>query len=178
MNRPPPTEPPQVIKLEYALSIGGERVDGTHPNDPITVLTGHAHILPPGLEAQLFGRTVGERFTVIVPAAAGYGEYDPTKRQTVLSSDLPVTNPQVDDRFSAHGEDDTALEARVVAIEGKRVTVELNHLRAGHDLHYNVTIHAVRLAEAGEIEHGHVHGAGGITHKYHETHDQSPTHDH
>lgn len=44
------------------------------------------------------------------------------------------------------------------------VDVDLNHPMAGKDLHFDVEIVSVREAQAVEIEHGHVHGDGGVDH--------------
>ena len=52
----------------------------------------------------------------------------------------------------------------VTAMDDKTVTVDGNHPLAGQQLHFDVTISAVRDASAEEIEHGHVHGPGGHHH--------------
>jgi FKBP-type peptidyl-prolyl cis-trans isomerase SlyD len=44
------------------------------------------------------------------------------------------------------------------------VDVDLNHPMAGKSLDFDVEILEVREASAEEIEHGHVHGAGGVQH--------------
>jgi FKBP-type peptidyl-prolyl cis-trans isomerase SlyD len=52
----------------------------------------------------------------------------------------------------------------VAAVEGDEVTVDGNHPLAGQNLHFDVEIMSVRAATAEELEHGHVHGAGGHHH--------------
>ena len=38
------------------------------------------------------------------------------------------------------------------------VTVDLNHQMAGHTLHFNVEVVAIREATSDERAHGHAHG--------------------
>ena len=52
----------------------------------------------------------------------------------------------------------------VKAVDGEEVTVDGNHPLAGQTLHFDVTVTEVRAASAEELEHGHVHGAGGHHH--------------
>ena len=177
MAEPLLIQKPQVVKLEYTLSIDGEIVDRTHEGEAVTILTGHARNLPPSLEGLLLNRAPGA-FTASVPARDGYGEYDPAKRQMVTRADLPIPEPSVGLRFSAQDASGLALEARVMEIDGDAVTLELNHPRAGKTLEYAVTIHMVRDADAEEVEHGHVHGEGGVVHTHSHGHGTDQPHKH
>jgi len=44
------------------------------------------------------------------------------------------------------------------------VTVDGNHPLAGQELHFVVKVKEVREATSEEVEHGHVHGTGGVEH--------------
>ena len=52
----------------------------------------------------------------------------------------------------------------VAAVEGDEVTVDGNHPLAGQNLNFDVEVVSIRAASAEELEHGHVHGAGGHHH--------------
>jgi FKBP-type peptidyl-prolyl cis-trans isomerase SlyD len=52
----------------------------------------------------------------------------------------------------------------VVKVGATVVDVDLNHPMAGKTLSFQVEIVDVREAEPVEIEHGHVHGDGGVQH--------------
>jgi len=52
----------------------------------------------------------------------------------------------------------------VVKVEGDSITLDGNHPLAGQTLSFDVEVVEVREASQEEIEHGHVHGAGGHQH--------------
>jgi len=52
----------------------------------------------------------------------------------------------------------------VVAVDAENVTIDGNHPLAGMPLHFDIEVVDVRDASAEEIEHGHIHGAGGHHH--------------
>ena len=151
-----------VVQLEYSAVLEEKIIDQTHK--PKLILVGSERDLPPQLEAALIGRTAGKSFTVTVPDA--FGTRDEALVVTVARGELPAVALEIGATFSAQAADGQATEARVVQIDGDAVTVDLNHPRAGLPLTLHVTIHAVRLAEAGELEHGHAHGDGGVVHAH------------
>jgi FKBP-type peptidyl-prolyl cis-trans isomerase SlyD len=119
------------------------------------------------LEASLIGLEAGEHKTVSIEPEDAYGVYDPGKRQTVPTSSFPVAaNLQVGAKFFTQDAEGNPLTARVIESSGENVTVDFNHEFAGKILEYKLDVRSVRAAEAGELEHGHVHGDGGIKHEH------------
>jgi hypothetical protein len=51
--------------------------------------------------------------------------------------------------------------ATVKSLKGDYVTIDANHPLADMTLHFEVKVVDVRDATAEELEHGHIHGAGG-----------------
>ncbi|RIH85902.1 FKBP-type peptidyl-prolyl cis-trans isomerase [Calidithermus roseus] len=151
-----------VVQFEYVLRVDGEIADRTHEGETQTILIGHTHGLPAGLEAALMGREVGS-FVVSVPPAQGYGEYDASKRLEVHRAELPA---DLEPGALLYAEDEAGnpVSYRVTAVNGDLVTLDANPKWAGKTLEYSITIHKVREAEPGELEHGHVHGEGGVHH--------------
>jgi FKBP-type peptidyl-prolyl cis-trans isomerase SlyD len=156
-----------VVKFAWTLNIDGKRVDGTPNGETQTILIGHASGLPLQLEASLMGLVAGEHKTVRIRPEDAYGKHDLGKHQTVPISSFPVgTNLKMGARFFTQDAVGQPLTARVIGVVGENVTMDFNHEFAGKILEYVIDVQNVRAAEPGELEHGHVHGAGGVSHEH------------
>ncbi len=159
-------EKDRVVLFHYIVSeVGNDdaaEMESSRDRDPMAILAGHGNVIP-GLEKAIEGREAGERFEVDVVAADAYGE-----RREGLGQRVPKKH------FSGQKLEpgmqlllNTNFGPRAVTIEKvgmSVVDVDLNHPMAGRDLHFDVEIIEVREASLEEIEHGHVHGAGGHQH--------------
>ena len=155
-----PIAPNDVVTIHYTLRDEADKViDSSSGGEPLAYLHGHGNIIP-GLERELAGKSVGERLTVRVPAAEGYGEYDRALVQKVPRRALKgIASLKVGMRLQAGHQPVT-----VTHIAGDMVTLDGNHPLAGQNLNFEVEITAVRPATEEELAHGHVHGAGGHHH--------------
>ena len=153
-----------VVSIHYTLTDDTEKVlDSSSGREPLAYLHGHGNIIP-GLEQALTGHDVGERLTVRVPAAQGYGEYDRALVQQVPKRSLKgIAGLRVGMRLQA-GTEHGPRAVTVTHIAGDMVTLDGNHPLAGQNLKFEVEITAVRPASEEELAHGHVHGAGGHHH--------------
>lgn len=132
---------------------------------PLPFLVGSGNIIP-GLEEGLMGKAKNDFLKVSVQADKAYGEPDPERYQAVPKNSLP---PEVILEVGAQltataDENGQAQVVRIHEIQEEEVIIDFNHPLAGKTLHFEVTIVGVRDANAEEIEHGHVHGAGGHEH--------------
>ena len=152
-----------VVLFNYKLTNAeGETLDQSQ-GEPLAYLHGAGNIIP-GLENALLGKTAGDKFTVTVPAAEAYGEYNADLVQEVPANMFQgVDNIQAGMQFQAQTEDGVQI-VTVKSVEGDIVIVDANFPLAGQDLTFDVEIVEVREATAEELEHGHVHGAGGHHH--------------
>ncbi|AQZ82625.1 FKBP-type peptidyl-prolyl cis-trans isomerase SlyD [Acinetobacter calcoaceticus] len=152
-----------VVSFHYKLTNAeGETLDQSQ-GEPLAYLHGAGNIIP-GLENALTGKTVGEKFTVNVPAAEGYGEYNPDLVQEVPAQMFQgVENIQPGMQFQAQTDDGVQI-VTVKAVEGDNIVVDANFPLAGQDLTFEVEIVEIREASEEELDHGHVHGAGGHHH--------------
>ncbi|MEB3754090.1 peptidylprolyl isomerase [Acinetobacter sp. MD2(2019)] len=151
------------VSFHYTLTNAeGETLDQSQ-GEPLAYLHGAGNIIP-GLEKALEGKTVGDKFKVTIPAAEGYGEYNPDLVQEVPAKMFQgVENIEAGMQFQAQTDDGVQI-VTVKAVEGENVIVDANFPLAGQDLTFDVEIIEVRDASAEELEHGHVHGAGGHHH--------------
>jgi FKBP-type peptidyl-prolyl cis-trans isomerase SlyD len=158
------------VTVDYELrDDDGDLVDASEAEggEPIRYVHGYG-MLVPGLESALVGMGAGDERDVVVPAAAGYGEYDDELVLEIDRKELP--NPglvHVGDELvaeSPHGDD---LNLAVIEVRDDTVLVDANHPLAGRTLRYHVKVRDVRPATDEEIEHAaadfdeayrHVHG--------------------
>ena len=157
-------EKDRVVHFHYTVSEkGGEPVETSRDRgEPLAILLGHGNIIP-GLEKAMEGHEAGDSFTADMPAAEAYGERREGLSQRVPKKHFSGQKLSVGDQVVLN----TNFGPRAVTIEKvgmSVVDVDLNHPMAGKDLHFDVEIVSVREAQAVEIEHGHVHGDGGVDH--------------
>lgn len=149
--------------IEYTLTnAAGETLDASEGN-PLAYLHGHGNLIP-GLEKELAGKTVGDKFNTTVAAADAYGERVDGLIQTVPASMFQgVEKIDIGMRFEAQSEQGMH-SVEVTAVENDQVTVDGNHPLAGLALTFDIEVVGVRSATDEEIEHGHAHGEGGHQH--------------
>ncbi len=153
-----------VASFHYTLkNDDGETIDSSEGHEPLGYLHGASNIVP-GLEKELEGKSIGDKLSVVVPPAEGYGELDENLKQDLPKSMFSgVENIEAGMEFHAQTEHGQQV-VMVTKVEGETVTVDGNHPLAGKNLHFEIEITDVREASAEELDHGHVHGPGGHDH--------------
>ncbi|SHM38960.1 FKBP-type peptidyl-prolyl cis-trans isomerase [Vreelandella subglaciescola] len=154
-----------VVAFHYTLTNdAGEVLDSSEGREPLTYLHGGGNIIP-GLEKELEGRTAGEKLNVNVSPEEGYGEVQEQLMQEVPRESFQgVESVEPGMQFQAQTEGGP-LMVTVKKVEADTVVVDGNHPLAGQQLAFDVEIATVREASEDEIEHGHVHGEGGVEHE-------------
>ena len=148
-----------VVLIHYVLTNDDKEVlDSSEGQDPLAYLHGTGHLIE-GLEAQLLGKTAGDKLDVTVQPGDGYGEFNEELVQVVPSDVFDgVESIEPGMQFQTSNEDGSGGETiTVVSVENDEVTIDGNHTLAGVTLHFAVDIIEVREATAEELEHGHVH---------------------
>jgi FKBP-type peptidyl-prolyl cis-trans isomerase SlyD len=153
-----------VVTIHYTLKDDdGEVIDSSPGGEPLAYIHGHGNLVS-GLERELAGKSAGDKLSVKIAPADGYGEYEKG-----LVQQIPRRNLQ----GIAHLKIGMQLEAQtpqgpravtVTRMTGDLVTVDGNHPLAGKNLNFDIEIADVRAATEEELSHGHVHGAGGHHH--------------
>ena len=150
-----------VVTFNYTLKDdAGEVIDSSSPGEPLAYLHGHGNLVP-GLERELEGKNTGEKLTVKVAPADGYGELSKDLIQKVPRRSLKgIAKITVGMRL--HAQTDHGPRAVTVkAVTGDMVTIDGNHPLAGKNLNFDIDLVDVRDATEEELAHGHVHGPGG-----------------
>ena len=153
-----------VAAFHYTLTDDQNQViDSSTGRDPLTYLHGSGQIVP-GLEKQMEGRVVGDKFDAEVAPEEGYGVHQAELMQEVPREAFQgVEDIQPGMQFQGNGPQGQ-INVTVTKVEDDKVFIDGNHPLAGKTLHFAIEVTDVRAANEEELAHGHVHGAGGHQH--------------
>ncbi|HYQ39527.1 MAG TPA: peptidylprolyl isomerase [Pseudomonas sp.] len=155
----------KAVSIDYTLTNeNGEVIDSSAGGAPLAYLHGARNIIA-GLEKALEGKQAGDEIDVTVEPEEAYGEYS-AELVAVLNRAMfeGVDQLEVGMQFHASAPDGGMQIVTIRDIDGDDVTVDGNHPLAGQRLNFKVKVVEVRDANAEELAHGHVHGAGGHHH--------------
>ena len=169
--------PNAVVTVTYELYIDAEGenqdemeiVEVVGEDEPMVFIHGMSG-LPESFEAQLVGKTVGDDFSFSVDSEDGYGDIDPDaivnlpKDLFVVDGQLMEDLLQVGQFVPFNNEENQPMTGRIADIGEDYVVVDFNHPLAGRQMHFEGKVIGVRPATADELDHGHVHGPGGVQH--------------
>ncbi len=161
-----------VVTLHYKLQeddAEGELIEETHGGEPLTFLFGVGQMIPE-FEANLEGKSAGDHFAFGIPHTEAYGAYD-DDAVAALPISIFMHEGKIDQDLLQPGrtiplrdEEGRLLYGTVEEVRGEDVIMDFNHPMAGVDLYFTGHVESVRAATPEEIDHGHVHGAGGHDH--------------
>ena len=146
-----------VVYIDYTLkNKDGELIDSSNGQSPLKFIFGTNSIIP-GLEKELAGKQKGDTFSVMVPAAEGYGEYS----EAMLLS-VPRTQFDTDVQIEP-GMQFQAGAGQIVTVKSvtdDTIVVDANHPLAGVDLFFDVTVVDVAEVTPEDLQTG-CGGCGG-----------------
>ncbi len=158
----------RVVAMDYTLHVDGKQVDSSEGREPLEYLHGAGNIIP-GLERELAGMEIGDSKKVVVAPADGYGESDPEAFIEVPHSEFPTDIPlELGLELQVQDPSGNPMYARIDTITDEMVRLDFNHPLAGKELHFDVTVLAMREPTEKELDHGHAHSG----------HDHDHDHDH
>ena len=135
----------KAVKINYKLTVDGQVVDTSEGREPLTYVQGSGQIIPV-LEEALEGAKVGDKKHVTIPPEKAYGLPNPNATQKVPRAafgdmkDLKVgsvVTGQAGGRM---------MQAKVLAITPKEVTLDMNHPLAGKTLNFDVEVVGIEKA--------------------------------
>jgi FKBP-type peptidyl-prolyl cis-trans isomerase SlyD len=160
-----PLKSNQVVTMNFILKDdAGNVLDSTEGNEPFSFISGGNQILPK-LEEKVGEMLIGSKKEVVLNPEDGYGTYQEDAVRIVKRSEFPE-DIEIGKgmSFLAKSPQGKDMQFLVKEINGDDITVDFNHPLAGKTLHFNLELLNLRDATQEELDHGHVHGAGGHHH--------------
>jgi FKBP-type peptidyl-prolyl cis-trans isomerase SlyD len=154
----------RVVLIHYTLKgDDGALNDSSAGGEPLAYIHGHGNLVA-GLEKALDGKQDGDNVVVSVSPADGYGVHDSALIQRVPKRSLQGSG-EIKKGMQFQGQTPEGVRLfTVTAVVGDMVTLDGNHPLADKNLNFDVDVVNVREATTEELQHGHVHGAGGHHH--------------
>ncbi len=154
-------EKDKVVSINYTLKgDDGNIIDSSEGKAPLEYLHGRNYLLPK-LEEMITGKNPGDKFSAVLEAKDGYGEYNPDLVVDVPRSDFDTSMPiETGMAFQAMTDQGPRI-VYVKEVKEDSVTIDGNHDLAGKRLHFDIEILDVREATVDELQSGMVGGGCG-----------------
>lgn len=153
-----------VVVIDYTLKDDDDNIIDQSADGNFAYLNNGRNIIS-GLEKALVDKEKGDQVSASIGPADGYGERDESQVQKISREMFPPeADIQVGMQFQGQSAEGHQAVITITEINGDEIVADGNHPLAGMTLHFEVTIVDVREATEEELEHGHVHGAGGHQH--------------
>ncbi len=161
-----------VVSLHYTLKKGtkqGDVVENTFGQEPLVFIFGSGTMIPK-FESELIGKKVGDKSEFQIVAEDAYGQLD-EEAMVSLPIDLFKVEGELDMEMLVVGNvlpmqdgNGNRMDGTIKGVSETEVQMDFNHPLAGEDLFFEIEVTDVRKATDEELDHGHVHGAGGHQH--------------
>lgn len=152
-----------VVTMTYQLKNSkGEMLEES--KEPVAYLHGGFDNIFPKVEEAMHGKNIGDTVEVTLEPDDAFGDYDEELVQIELESAFPAENLKEGMQFEGEDEKGEVVIYTITDVADGKVVVDGNHPWAGERLLFIAKINDVRKANEEEIEHKHVHGAGGHHH--------------
>ena len=155
-------EKSKYITVAYKLYVSDDEdikddlVEECNAEHPFMFISGLSSVLP-AFEKQILPLSAGDKFDFVIPCAEAYGDFEDQ-----LMFDVPKSTFEIDGKFDTEhifegnviplqAEDGQRFNGIVIEIKDDAVTIDLNHPRAGQDLHFVGSVVAHRDATDDEV---------------------------
>ena|ERR1043165_6122225 len=163
-----------VVTLNYLLTVDEDgtevKVEQTDAQHPFIFLFGAQNVLP-AFEQSLFGKSVGDAFDFFLSAEEGYGKSEPRNISEVPINVFYDKEGRTDEKLLVVGrvlvmsdQNGNSFQGMIKDVRPENVLMDFNHPLADKRLHFVGEVIEIRSATPEELQHGHVHSAGGHHH--------------
>ena len=137
------------VRLIYT----GKLKDGTvfgyaKLEEPMEFQTGMDLVID-GLEREIMQMEAGEKKTFTIGMYDAYGEYLDDFIEVVPVENVPLKNVEIGNRIWLSGENGEKIPVKILDINSKEITFDMNHPLAGEDLTFEVEILSVEEPPEG-----------------------------
>jgi FKBP-type peptidyl-prolyl cis-trans isomerase SlyD len=164
----------KVISVSYELTVvdNGQQtvVEKTEDNNPFVFLMGTGFLLE-SFEKNLLGLKVGDKFDFVIDYKNGYGERDNQNIAQIPVGAFQDEQGNMDEEMVVVGNmlpmidsEGNRINGVVLDVNNEFVKMDFNHPLAEKDLRFCGEVLNIRKATQEELDHGHVHGEGGVHH--------------
>ena len=129
------------VRIHYTVKKEDNKIFATsRDKQPSEFKIGSGNV-PSGLQKGVIGMEIGETKTITVSPEEAFGPRREDLIKTVKKSDFPDDiEPVVGKGLQLKQPDGKLINGNIIDIEGELVTIDTNHLLAGHKLTFNVEI--------------------------------------
>ena len=140
------------VAIHYTLSDeDGIQLDSSKGLEPLGYVHGRGYLIS-GLEAQLEGKSAGDKFSCTIQPKDGYGERDERLVATVPRERFDTdTSIEVGMQFQVETPAGPTIVS-VIKVDGDSITIDGNHEMAGKVLNFDIEVVEVRDTTPEEIE--------------------------
>src|SRR4051812_21484363 len=132
-RKPAQVEKGKLVTMNYTLTVDNKVVDSSFGKKPMSFVAGSGQIIP-GLDEQLIGMKIGEKKRVVVSPEKGYGLLNPNALQKVPLTAFRDTKNLKPGMAITGNNNGRPVQAKVVSVDKKTVTLDTNHPLAGKTL--------------------------------------------
>lgn len=130
------------VKVHYVGTLdNGEKFDSSRDRGEPIAFTCMAGQMIPGFDAAVRDMEVGQVVNVHIPAEEAYGERDEAKVAKLDRTMLPgIETVPLGAYIRLQAADGRPMPCRVVALDDKHVTLDMNHEMAGMNLNFEIEL--------------------------------------
>lgn len=152
-----------VVTMTYELKNSkGELLEES--KEPVAYLHGGYDNIFPKVEEAMHDKDIGETVEVSLDPEDAFGDYNEELVQIEPETAFPGENLKEGMQFEGEDASGEVVLYTITNIADGKVVVDGNHPWAGERMLFTAKITDVRSAKTEEVEHKHVHGAGGHHH--------------
>jgi len=144
-----------VVEIAYKMNFVGDEdiIEEFSERNPLEFLVGMGEMLP-FFEEQLLGKRAGDNIEFVIDKNEAFGEFDDNLVMNLSKEMFLDSHGKFNEDIIKEGsvitldiEDTESQDAYVIEVVQDEVLVDMNHPFAGENLHYQIMVLSVRLAE-------------------------------